>query len=136
MRLRTKILLLVGVILFLSLGLSTMIHIRDLKQNYLEALEWRAEALAQTIATNILKWYNEMQTPLEQVQGLLAATSVQCVKIYEANRERYVTHVAVINIDEVIAAHNNNELFDTPILNFNTFTREFEHADTGVVAIQ
>lgn len=34
MKLRTKILLSVGVILFLSLGLSTMIHIRDLKQNF------------------------------------------------------------------------------------------------------
>jgi hypothetical protein len=44
-RLRTKILFSVGLIIFVVLGTSTLLHIRKLKKDYLEALEWRSEAM-------------------------------------------------------------------------------------------
>ena len=45
--LRVKILFSVGVIIFVVLGTSTLVHIYGVQQDYLEALEWRSEALAQ-----------------------------------------------------------------------------------------
>ena len=47
--LRTKILLSIGFIIFIVLGTSTFVHIRNLRDDYLETLTWRSEALAQDI---------------------------------------------------------------------------------------
>ena len=49
LRLQTKILLSMGIIIFVVLVTSTYIHIQDLGQVYLKALEQRSEALAQSV---------------------------------------------------------------------------------------
>ena len=54
--LRTKILASTGLIIFCVLGISTLVHIQYSKHDYLEALKWQSESLAQGISTDIVKW--------------------------------------------------------------------------------
>jgi methyl-accepting chemotaxis protein len=109
--LRTKLLLSVGVIIFIVLGTSTLLHIRDLQRDYLEALEWRSEALAQSLGSNVIEKY-KLNPSINEMLGVF---SIQCVQIYELNQEKNVTHVAVINASNVIAAHNDKTLWNTSI---------------------
>lgn len=103
--LRTKILLSVGLIIFVVLGTSTLVHIQDLKRNYLEALDWRAEALAQNTVREIV----ELLRYKTSIQGMFGSLSLKCSKLYESNKEKNVTHCAVIDTSGVIAAHSNRE---------------------------
>lgn len=113
MKLRTKLILAVGVIIMLALGTTTILNIIDWKQDYLQAIEWRSEALTQTIINNLMTMleYNP------DVQGLLEALGLQCVELYEANKEKQVAHFAVISADGMIAAHNDRMLWKTPVEN-------------------
>ncbi len=109
--LRTKLLLSAGVIIFIVLGTSSFLHIRDLQRNYLEALEWRAEALAQRIINDVIEKY-KLNPAINEMLGVF---SIQCIQIYESNQEKNVTHVAVIDTSNVIAAHNDKALWNTSI---------------------
>ena len=109
--LRIKLLLSVWLLLFLVLGTSTILNIASLRQDYLEAIEWRAEALAQSLIINIL----EAAQYILNIQELLETEALQCVQLYEANETRNLTHIAVINEEGQIAAHNNYDLIRTPI---------------------
>ena len=109
--LRTKILLSVGLIIAVVLGISTIVHIRDLRRDYLEAIEWRSEGLAH----NILKVFadeSKIGLKIDQMSGLL---SLRSADIFHSYKEKNVTHVAVIDDAGVIVAHNNAELLDTQI---------------------
>lgn len=109
--LRIKLLLSVGVIIFIVLGTSSFLHIQDLQRDYLEALEWRAEALAQSIVNAIRERYRLNPATRE----MLGVTSLQCARLYELNQEKSVTHVAVIKESGEIAAHNDKTLWNTPV---------------------
>jgi methyl-accepting chemotaxis protein len=115
--LRTKILLSVGLIIFVVLGTSTVVHIQDLKQNYLEALEWRSEALAQGILSKTLHRQQVDAFDIKNVQLLLESLSQECVELYDLHKGKNVTHFAIINASEVIAVHNDVHFQDTPIEN-------------------
>jgi len=109
--LRTKILLSVGLIIFVVLGTSTLVHIQDLRQDYLEAIEWRAEALAQNTVREIV----ELLRYKTSIQGMFGSLSLKCSKLYESNKENNVTHCAVIDASGVIVAHSDRELRDTQV---------------------
>lgn len=111
--LRTKILFSVGVIIFIVLGTSTFVHIQNLKDDYLEALTWRSEALAQDLVEGI----RELHQFNTNVEGMLGSLSLHCIKLYELNQDRNITHFAVIDTEGVIRAHNQKELWDTPLDN-------------------
>jgi len=118
--LRTKILLSIGLIIFVVLGTSTLIHIQDLRRDYLEAIEWRSEALAQSISSEILKRYGQysfagMDVSLEDIQTLLGVSSLKCLELYELNHEKNVTHLAVIDEFGLNVAHNDGAVRNTPI---------------------
>ncbi len=110
LKLRTKILLSVGVIILIVLGTSTIFHIQSLKRNYLEALKWRSEALAQVLVPKVIELYG-YETELQRTLGL----AVECDTLYESNKAKNVVQVGVINESDTIAAHNAEELWDTPI---------------------
>jgi methyl-accepting chemotaxis protein len=110
--LRTKILLSVGFIIFVVLGTSTIVHIRDLRQDYLEALSWRSEALAQQLISEIT---DLQRFGLEKVGDMLPPLSLRCIKLYELNKDKNISHFAVIDSAGKIGAHNNKNLWDTPI---------------------
>ena len=108
--LRTKILLPVAVIIFIVLGISTIVHINELRRDYLEAVEWRSEALAQNLLIEITATYRYMTN----MQSLLEGETLRCVQLYDANKDNNLTHVAVINASNQIAAHNDREQLNTP----------------------
>lgn len=99
----------VGIIIFIMLGTITFIYIQDLTQNYLETIEKSSEALAQPL--------------IEKIQGfepsnlaiMLGTLSLDCMKLYEFNREKNFSHFAVINSSEKIVAHNDKQLWETTV---------------------
>ena len=109
--LRTKLLVSVSVIILIVLGTSSFLHIHDLQRDYLEALEWRAEALAQSIVNEIRERYRLNPATKE----MLGVTSLQCAQLYELNQEKNVTHIAVINESGEIVAHNDKAFWNTPV---------------------
>jgi len=113
--LRTRILIPIGVIIFAVLGTSTFLHIQALKQNYFEAIRWRSDALAQGILGDIIRKYGIYE--VADVRRFLGALSLKCMEIYKLNKDKNVAHVAVIDESGVIVAHNNRELWNTPVQN-------------------
>lgn len=111
-RLRTKILCSVGVIIFVVLGTSTLIHIHDLKQDYLEALTWRSEALAQDIINEIT---GMQDLGLKELSDMFPPLALRCIKLYQLNKEKNVTHFAVIDAGGTIGPHNDSALWRTPV---------------------
>lgn len=109
--LRTKLLLSVSAIFIILLGTNSFMNIRNLQRDYLGALEWRSEALAQEIVNKVADMYRiESQTG-----DMLAALSLYCSKLYEANKENNVTHFAVIDRNNVIAAHNDKTFWENAV---------------------
>ncbi len=111
MKLRTKLIIAVSLIIMLVLGITTALSILDWKRDYLQAIEWRSEALTQAMINNLMTMleYNP------DVQGLLEALGLQCVELYEANKDKKVAHFAVITPDGTTVAHNNRDAWNTPV---------------------
>ena len=110
--LRAKVLLSVGLIIFLVLGSSTIVHIQDLRRDYLEALTWRSESLAQDIINKIV----EMEgLGLRSVEDMFPPLALRCIKLYELNKKKNVSYFAVIDPLGKIGPHNNSELWNTPL---------------------
>lgn len=109
--LRAKILFSAGVSIFVVLGTSTLIHIYRVQQDYLKALEWRSEALAQGLIkkaqdlTNIAPDFNS--------NDLLELLGYWVKDVYESNS--HLTHITAIDAEGIIAAHTEKALWDTPI---------------------
>ena len=112
LRLRTQILLSVSVIIFVVLGTSTLIHIRDMQRDYFESLTWRSEALAQQIIAEIRGMHT---LGLDDVTEMFPPLALCCVKLYEANKEKHIAHVAVIYPDGIIGPHSDPEHWNTPV---------------------
>jgi methyl-accepting chemotaxis protein len=111
-RLRTKILLSVGFIITVVLGTSTIVHIQTMRQDYLEALTWRSEVLAQNIVTQI----NDRQSlGVTDIQAIFPPLRLLCIKLHEVNKDKNVTHFAVIDPSGIIGAHNDRELWDSSV---------------------
>ena len=113
--LRTKISFAVGLVIFIVLGTSTFVHIQQLERDYLQAIEWRAEALSQGILNQIMN--NQEYDPNYYIHnpGLLGVFSLQCMQLYERNRAQNVAHISIINAAKIIAAHNDRSLWNTPV---------------------
>lgn len=127
--LRTKILLSAGLIIAVVLGISTLVYIRALRRDYLEAIEWRSEGLAH----NILKVFmdeSKIGLNIGQMSGLL---SLRSADIFRSYQEKNVTHVAVIDEAGVLVAHNNPELLDTKVESSVLFNALSHHKLTTVL---
>ena len=127
--LRTKILLSVGLIIFVVLGTSAFVNIQVLKQGYLEALVWRSEALSQGMMTNIL--YKQKRNP--DIPVVLDSLAIDCIQLYEANKAKHVAHVAIIDPSGVIASHNDKAFWKTPVQSPGLLTALQRHAQTAVL---
>ncbi len=109
--LRVKILLSVGVIIFIVLGTSTIVHIRGVQQDYLEAMQWRSQALAQSLIKKARELANT--TPDFSSNDLLELLSYWVKDVYESNT--HLTHIAAIDTNGMVAAHTDKTLWDTPV---------------------
>ncbi|PIE31433.1 hypothetical protein CSA56_18325 [candidate division KSB3 bacterium] len=109
--LRVKMLLSVGAIVLIVLGTSTVVHISGVQQDYLETLEWRSQALAQTL----IKKAQELATmaPDFNRNDLLELLNYWVKDVYESNT--HLTHIAAIDPDGIIAAHTEKSLWDSSV---------------------
>ena len=127
--LRTKIVVSVGFIIIVVLGIITIVHVQNLKHDYLEALEWRSEALAQGIYTKVA----EMYAFNPGIGEMLAVLSQQCLDLYNLNKEKNVEHFAIIDIRNVIVAHNDEMLWQSPVQNPRLLEQIESHRLTTVL---
>ena len=128
--LRAKMLLSVGIIISVILGTSTFVHIQDSRQDYLDALGWRSEALAQDILNEIMDARNYGMNTLQELFGPLA---LRCIKLYELNKEKNVTHFAVIDSAGVIIAHNDRTLWNTQVTNARVLSYLQRHEQVTIL---
>jgi methyl-accepting chemotaxis protein len=120
MSLRKKILFSVGLIIVVVLGSSTIVYIQNLQRDYKEAINFRSEALAQSIVENILSRVPKFAAGTSQpdpaeINAVLQTSVLQCAKIYELNKEKGVAFIAVINAFGIIVAHNDSEQWGTSV---------------------
>jgi methyl-accepting chemotaxis protein len=119
--LRNKILLSVGITIFIAQGMSTFVHMYDLRQSYRDALNLRFEALAQSLVANILERDSRMSVGSAQRNPhmihtiLQAASIIGTTRIYELNKEKGVSFIAVIDPDGVFAIHTEREKWEIPV---------------------
>lgn len=110
--LREKFLVSTGLIIFCVLGISTLVQIQYSKREYIEAVEWRSESLAQGLSTEILKWVG---TQNQNIARALKGSAFQCMQLYELNKDKHGTHVAILDDSGLIVVHNERELQDTQV---------------------
>ncbi len=111
--LRTKILFSVGFIIFIVLGTSTFIHIRDVKQDYLDAIERQSKALAQGILIDMKIQEEHKENGITSVQELFQILSLRCSRIYDLSKEQDIIHIALIDEYGRMIAHNGQRM-DVP----------------------
>jgi hypothetical protein len=110
--LRTKIFVSFGFIIFLVMSVSTFAHIQELKRDYLEALEWRSEALAQLVFRDIKLIKKYTPTTMKNYPRLSEKLSWSCKQLFELNQKSSIVHCAVINSQGFTVAHNRSAQID------------------------
>jgi len=125
--LRAKILLFVGVIIFVVLGSSTLINILVLKQDTLEAMNSRAEALARGLTGNILARGNALAKDYNEHRNYLMLQTMRAplLRIYDlVNKDENISFISIVTPSGVIAAHNDykqwqgKSLKDSPVYRY------------------
>lgn len=104
--LRVKVIIFIGLIMFATIGVSSFLYINSFRTNYLEAIEWRSVSLVQSLYVDIQSRYQYFGNLADQ-QLLLQSTYFQCKRLYEANRDRYVAFVAILDENGLIISHND-----------------------------
>ena len=121
MNLRAKILFSVGLTIFFAQGISTLVHIHELKQASQNALNLRFEALAQSLVANITERDQRMtvgtgeRTPAAIHMTLQAASIVELPRIYELNKQKGVSFIAIVSPEGVFASHADRGKWDQPV---------------------
>ena len=115
--LRAKILFSISAIIFLVLGGSTILHVRDVREDYISSINLRSEALAQGIVSSILERahlvLNNMEQPdISRFEPLLSSTLIHCLKIYELNKDKGISFIAILNNDGKVVTHTERELWN------------------------
>lgn len=108
--LQTKIMLFIGMTILVTVGISTFLYVKDLRKNYLEAVEWRSVTLAQSIHSDIHSRYNTFGA-LADTRLILESAYLQCKKLYDANQDMNVSFISVLNKAGDIIIHNDKELW-------------------------
>ncbi len=67
------------------------------------------------MAQDILRDIVDLQKYSTDVKALLGSLMLRCRKLYELNKEKNISHFAVIDTSGVIVGHNDEALWDTQI---------------------
>ena len=108
--LQFKIMLCAGMTILLSTGISTILYIKDFKENYLEAIEWRSVSLTQSINVDIQTRY-DLFGAVSDTRLILESAYIQCKKLYDANRYTNVAFVSILSPEGEIITHNDKSLW-------------------------
>lgn len=111
--LRSRLMVSVGLIILMVLGTSTWMHINDLKHDYRIALEERSEAMVQGLKNDVMTIYQQELNENDALKAL-SRLSVQCLQLYESNKDKHVVSIAIISPDGIIIAHNDGQFRDVP----------------------
>ena len=130
--LRAKILFTVGVTLFIVLGTNTLVHIRDLKQDYLASIKWRSEALAQGILNQVNIYETQREHGITSIQNLFESLFFHSLHLYNLYKEKDVTHVALIDEYGRIVTHNDRAFVGTSLENAKLL-RHIQRREQAVV---
>jgi two-component system sensor histidine kinase/response regulator len=108
--LRAKMILAVCTIVAVVLGANAYLHVRTFESEFLEAQQLRAKALAQAMIEDVAKLGDTMS--VRDMAGLL---SVHCYQLFQLNQVDGIAHIAVIDRDGTIIAHNDPALYAQPM---------------------
>lgn len=100
---RTKVMVSIGLTIFLGMVANAVWYSRELENNYHRAIEWQSSALAQSILTSID--YLEKDGADFKQEG--EQLSLQCQQLFERNQAQHVTYIAVVDERGKFLAHND-----------------------------
>lgn len=101
-------------IILIVLGVGTIVTVNEIEQGYVEAVEWRSEALAHNLISALRNrvLHSSGDKPIRDV---LREFSPECRQLFESYKTKHVTHVAIIDTTGMIVAHNDQLFWDRPI---------------------
>ncbi len=103
--LQTRVLFSIFLLLVLALSLSSFFTIQDLKNNFIQAVEWRSVSLAQSIIVDTTA--RQKYLSAEDIFLNLETAYLHCKKLYEANKSLHVSFISVLDNSGRIAAHSD-----------------------------
>lgn len=115
--LREKILGSVAVVLFVVLGISTFVSAQSVQNDYNKALVWRAGALADGLIYEVLQKHRYRLSHRINMLGLLEEMNFPCKTIYEANKRKGISHIAIIDASNRYAAHSDHLMWEQSVTN-------------------
>lgn len=124
-KLRTKILLSVGVLIFIVLGITTLMHFQHLKQGYLDALKWLSEAPAKCLTSELVRLADE-----ETLTTALEPVLQQCQTLYHLNEGNKISHLAILDASGKILAHTDKERIGSSLEQSSVMDRLKRHTHT------
>ncbi len=113
---RTKVSLLVSIAVIIGLVFTSVAYIRVLGQNFHHAIKRQSEMLAQSLLYDIETMRDSgVEFTPDNIAELWSPFSRQCQELYTWNKDKDVTHIAILDASGTILVHNNEELRNTTI---------------------
>ncbi|PIE35726.1 hypothetical protein CSA56_03155 [candidate division KSB3 bacterium] len=104
---RTKIAGMLGGIIFIMLAIYALYSMQVLKRQAVKSIQRQSDALAYSLLLQIHDIETSQEFASTQLARELKNFSPQCQRLYEENKDKHVTHVAVFDSRGMIIAHNN-----------------------------
>ena len=105
-KLRTIVFFSLGLTLFITLLLNTIFYVTDIKKNYLDAVEYRAASLVQSIAVDILEKH-ALFGALTDTQLFLSSEYLLVKRIYEANKDASISFISILSPEGTVITHSD-----------------------------
>ena len=125
--LHSKIMIFIGLLFLVTICASSLLYVRNFKNNYIEAIEWRSVTLAQSLRVFLESRY-EVFGDMANLELMLESAYLECKKLFEANHHMHVAFVCIIDENMNIITHNNKSLwkkkFEYPQLRLALKSRE------------
>ncbi len=90
---------------------GTIVGVNEIKRNYIEAVKWRSEALAQSLVSTL----HHRALLSADDRDVSREFSTECRQLFRLYKMQRVTHIAIIDTAGTIVAHNDQRVKDRPI---------------------
>lgn len=112
---RAKVFLRILPVLLLMEGVIIGVYVQDRRETIIQTNEQQFEALAQMILVPLQNKSQSQPLDLETLTRSAEELNALCSQLYELNQDNNVTHVAVIDENKMILAHNDKKLVNTEV---------------------
>lgn len=117
--LHLRIMLFIGLTISVIICALSLYYVKNLRQDYLETIEWRSATLAQSIRVHLTSRY-DMFKGLADTDLMVESAYLLCKSLYYANQHMHVSFVSVLAENGRIITHNEkalwNKMVDRPEL--------------------